>query len=137
MSRIVTATLAIVVLGGAPAAAQTPAAPTAPDISERLIGTWEGPYQSDAAPPGGIRLIVAREGGAWKVTLGVISDQELPTSEVTDFKVEGDVVSWSQGIAGLDCNSQATIENGVLKGGTECSAGGGAPITATFLLQKK
>jgi hypothetical protein len=80
--------------------------------------------------------VVAKENGAWKVTLAVISDQELPGSDITDFKVEAGVASWSQGIAGLDCRSQATIENGVLKGGTECN-GGGTAITATFLLQKK
>lgn len=137
MIRTMTAALAFVVLGSSIAAAQTPAAPAVTDISEKLLGTWEGPYQSDAAPPGGIRLVVAKENGSWKVSLAVLSDQELPTSEVIDFKVEGGVVSWTQGIAGLDCRSQATVENGVLKGGTECSQGGGAPITATFLLQKK
>ena len=135
MMKVTSVALAFVVLSGASAAAQAP--PAAADMSEKLLGTWEGPYQSDMAPPGGIRLVAAIENGAWRVTIAVISDQELPSSEISDFKVEGGVVSWSQEIMGLDCRSQASIENGVLKGGTECSSGGALAITATFLLQKK
>lgn len=123
-------------LGAASLRAQGTPAPVA-DISDKVIGTWEGPYQSDMAPPGSLRLVVARENGGWKVTLGVISDQDIPASDVADFKVEGGQVSWSQGIAGMDCRTVATIENGFLKGGTECGNGGGVSITATFLLARK
>ena len=137
MFKLASVALALVVLRGGSVAAQTPAAPAPADISARLIGTWEGPYQSDMAPPGGIRLVVARENGAWMVTIAVISDQELPSSEVTDFKVDGGVVSWTQSIAGIECRTQAMIENGVLKGQTECGGEGGVAITATFLLQRK
>ena len=80
---------------------------------------------------------MAMENGAWRVTIAIISDQELPSSEISDFKVEGGVASWSQDVMGLDCRSQASIENGVLTGGTECSSGGAIAITATFLLQKQ
>lgn len=129
--------LAIVAAARTGTLAAQGAATPASDFAEKLVGTWEGPYQSDAAPPGSLRLVVAKENGAWKVSLGVISDQDIPASDVADFKVEGSQVSWSQGIAGMDCRTTATIENGFLKGGTECGNGGGMSITATFLLARK
>ncbi len=134
MIKVTSVALAVMVLSGASAAAQAPAVA---DMSNKLIGTWEGPYQSDMAPPGGLRLVVAMESGVWKVTIAIVSDQEIPSSEINDFKVEGETVSWSQEVMGLDCRSQASVENGVLKGGTECSSGGATAIAVTFLLQKK
>lgn len=129
--------LGVIVFAAAGRLAAQGAAAPAGDLAEKILGIWEGPYQSDAAPPGSIRLVVAKENGAWKVSLGVISDQDIPASDVADFKVEGSQVSWSQGIAGMDCRTVATIENGFLKGGTECGNGGGMAITATFLLARK
>lgn len=106
------------------------------DIGPKLIGTWQGPYASDQAPPGSLKMVIAREAGVWRVTLEVISDQPVDASDVREFTVNGNEISWLQDIAGLQCKSLVMLENGALKGGSECSQGGGAGITASFVLLK-
>jgi hypothetical protein len=136
MIRSTTAAFGLLVLAAASARAQVPT-PKADDISPKLIGAWEGPYQSDQAPPGALRLVIGKEADVWKVTLQVQADQPVDAADVREFKVEGGQISWSQDIMGMECKSQATLENGTLKGGTECSQGGAVAITATFVLLKK
>ena len=136
MLRIATFATALVVLTALPAASQVRPQPKAEDIGPKLIGTWQGPYQSEQAPPGGLKLVIGKEAAAWKVTLGVVSDQPIDAAEVREFKVEGSQVSWAQDIMGMECKTLATLENGTLKGGTECSQGGAVAITATFVLLK-
>ena len=136
MTRSLTVTFALLALAAAPALAQVPA-PKTEDIGPKLIGTWEGPYQSDQAPPGNLRLVIAKEAGAWKVTLQVQTDQPIDAAEVRDFKVDGAQISWVQDIMGMECKSQANLESGTLKGGTECAQGGAVAITATFVMLKK
>jgi len=127
--------LALLALTTGAAAAQQPATP---DISRQLLGTWEGPYQSEAVPPGSLKLTVAKgEKQEWKVTLTVISDQPPAAGDVTDFTVQGNTVSWAQDIAEMQCKSTATLVAGVLKGTAECSQGGAVVVTATFLLGKQ
>ena len=127
--------LALLALTTGTAAAQQPATP---DISRQLLGTWEGPYQSEAVPPGSLKLTVAKgEKQEWKVTLTVISDQPPAAGDVTDFTVQGNTVSWVQDIADMQCKSSATLVAGVLKGTAECSQGGAVVVTATFLLGKQ
>jgi hypothetical protein len=132
---------AFVALGGAllvaaPLHAQVPA-PKMDDIGPKLIGAWEGPYQSDQAPPGNLRLVIGKEAGDWKVTLQVQSDQPIDAADVRDFKVDGEQITWVQDIMGMECKTQAQLESGALKGTTECSQGGAAAITATFVMLKK
>ena len=136
MTRFATITFGLLILAAAPARAQVPA-PKTDDLGSKLIGTWEGPYQSDQAPPGVLRLVIGKEDGIWKVTLQVQTDQPIDAAEVRDFKLEGPQISWSQDIMGMECKSQAALENGTLKGGTECSQGGAVAITATFVMLKK
>jgi hypothetical protein len=121
------------------AAAQAQDAPApAADISKQLIGTWEGPYQSEAVPPGSLKLVVAREANKeWKVSLAIISDQPPAAGELRDFAVEGNSVSWVQDIDEMTCRSVAKLVAGLLKGDAECSQGGAVVLTATFLLEKK
>jgi hypothetical protein len=88
-------------------------------------------------PPGTLKLIIAKEQDAWKVSLTVISDEPPPTGEVKEFAVEGNAVSWTQEIAEMVCASKATLVAGVLKGTAECSQGGAVVVTATFLLGKQ
>jgi hypothetical protein len=136
MIRSATVMFGLLMLAAAPANAQVPT-PKTDDISPQLIGTWEGPYQADQAPPGALRLVIGKEAGAWKVTLQVQSDQPIDAADVRDFKVEGAQISWVQDIMGMECKTQAMLENGTLKGGTECSQGGAVAITATFVMLKK
>ena len=138
MIRFATLTLALSALGFGPAAAQVRPMPKTDDITPKLLGTWEGPYQSEQAPPGGIKLVIAKEGAAWKVTLGVVSDQPIDAAEVRDFKVEGNEITWAQDIADMQCKTLAHLTAaGTLTGGTECSQAGNVAITATFVLLKQ
>jgi len=118
-----------------PAVAQ---APRQSSLANQILGTWEGPYQSESVPPGSLKLVVARgEQNSWKVTMEVLSDQPPPAGEVQNFTVTNDSVSWTQLIAEMECRSTATLVAGVLKGTAECWQGGAVAVTATFLLEKK
>jgi hypothetical protein len=136
MIRSASVMFGMLMLAVAPMSAQVPT-PKTDDISPKLIGTWEGPYQSDQAAPGSLKLVIGKEIGVWKVTLQVQTDQPIDAAEVRDFKVEGAEVSWLQDIMGMECRTQAALESGTLKGGTECSQGGAVAITATFVMLKK
>ena len=136
MTRITLLACSLAALVSIPAAAQAPA--KKPDISKEIIGTWEGPYQSEAVPPGSLKLSVARgPKQEWEVTLGVMSDEPPPAGEVRDFMLDGNAISWVQTIAEMECRSTATLAGGILKGSAECSQGGAVVVTATFLLEKK
>ena len=133
MTRLALAGLALLVL---PAPAVRAQAPT--DISKQIIGTWEGPYQSEAVPPGSLRLVIARDASkAWKVTMEVIADDPPAAGEVKEFTVDGNTLSWSQDIGDMLCHSTVKLVAGVMKGEAECTQGGAVALTATFLLVKK
>lgn len=136
MLRIATVAFGFSLLAVTPGLAQN-SAPKAEDITPKILGTWEGPYQSEMAPPGGIKLVIGKEAGAWKVTLGVVADQPIDAAEVREFKVDGNELSWVQDIMGMECKTLARLDTGTLKGGTECSQGGAVAITATFVLLKQ
>lgn len=106
-------------------------------VAKQVIGTWQGPYQTDQAPPGSLKLTVARDTSGWKVSMDVISDDPPAVGEVREFKVEGDQVSWVQDIAEMECRSVAKLVAGALKGTSECSQGGALAITATWILVKE
>ncbi|HTL04159.1 MAG TPA: hypothetical protein VL241_00310, partial [Gemmatimonadales bacterium] len=98
----------------------------------------EGPYQSEAVPPGSLRLTIAKgDKNEWKVTLTVLSDQPPPAGDVLEFTVQGNTISWSQDIADMQCKNSAQLVAGVLKGTAECSQGAAVVVTATFLLGKQ
>ena len=108
------------------------------DPAAAAIGVWEGPYQSEAVPPGSLKLTIVRDSTkALTATLEVFSDQPPPVGPVKDFKLEGNKVSWSQEIAEMICLSSGTITSGVLKGSAECSQNGAVVVSATFILEKK
>ena len=131
--RLTVSALAGVVLSARVASAQVPA----PDISKQIVGTWQGPYQSESVPPGSLKLVIARDAMGWKVTMDVISDQPPSVGDIKDFAVDKGTLSWSQDIQDMSCKSTATLVSGVLKGSAECSQGGAVVLTATFLLEKK
>ncbi len=122
-----------------PAAAQAPTpkpSPTPASVEKLLVGTWEGPYQSAQAPPGLLRLVIAKD-SLWKATLGVITDQDIPAGEVQELKVEGEHLTWVQEIMAMVCRTSASLDSGTLKGETSCEQGGMVAITASFVLLKK
>ena len=114
-----------------PAGAQKSQPTPADSAKAKFAGTWEGTYQSDHAPDGGMRLTVARD-SVWKATLDISADQPIPTREVTDFEVDGNNVYWNQELMGMPCKSSAVLVDGTLKGETNCGHGG-----LTFTLRKK
>lgn len=138
MKHIVLA-LGLLAASALPAVAQAPTprpTPTPASVENGLIGTWEGPYQSDQAPPGLLRLVISKD-TAWKATLGVLTDQDVPAGEVQELKINGEGLSWVQEIMGMICRSTASLEAGSLKGDTSCEQGGAVAITASFVLLKK
>ena len=138
MIRFATLAVGLAVLGFSPAAAQVKPEPKTDDISPKLLGTWQGPYQSEQAPPGGLKLVIAMEGAVWKVTLAVVADEPIDAAEVREFKVEGNEITWTQDIMDMTCKTLAHLTAGsTLTGGTECSQGGTVAITATFVLLKQ
>jgi len=138
MIRFATLALALSALGFGPVAAQVRLMPKTDDITPKLLGTWEGPYQSEQAPPGGLKLVIAKEGAVWKVTLAVVSDQPIDAAEVRDFKVEGNEITWVQDIMDMQCKTLVHLTAvGTLTGGSECSQAGTVAITATFVLLKQ
>ena len=138
MFRITTLSVAILALGSGPLTAQVPTpGPRGGDASQAYIGTWIGPYQTEAAPPGNLRLVIARADTGWSVTLEVIADQAMPAGDVREFRVDGNTLSWIQTVMELECRSVAKYEGGGLKGETECWQGGAVAVTATFLLIKQ
>jgi hypothetical protein len=129
MRTALLATLLFAPLASSPLAAQREA---------DVLGVWEGPYQSEAVPPGTLKLTVARGANKeWQVTLEIFADQPPAAGPVKDFKLEGNKISFSQEVAEMNCVSTGTITSGVLKGTAECSQNGAVVVTATFLLEKK
>lgn len=131
--------LGLVAITTIPASAQTPRPKAPPPLSAQeklLLGVWEGPYTSEQAPPGGLRVQIAHD-SAWKVTLEVISDDAIAVGEIRELKVEGSSISWVQDIMDMTCRASGAIVGGTLKGDTTCEQGGAVAITASWVLLKK
>ena len=130
--------LALLVLFAAPVAAQSPAPkPVAPTAAEKpFLGTWEGPYASEQAAPGELRLVISKD-TTLKASLTVMSDQPIEAGEVRELKIEDGVISWVQDIMEMSCRASAMVNAGTLKGETVCSQGGVVAITAAWVLVKK
>jgi hypothetical protein len=112
--------------------------PTPRNPGPDLLGVWEGPYQSEAVPPGNLKLTVGRNANReWQVTLEIYADQPPEAGAVREFKVEEGRISWAQDVAGMNCVSTATMVAGVMKGTAECWQNGTVVVTATFLLERK
>jgi len=104
-----------------PLAAQAPAPTPTPD--QRLVGVWEGTYQSDHVPPGAVRLVVARD-TTWRVTMQVLANEQLFTTEGRDVKLEGNILQWLHETMGQACHATAVLEGATLTGETSCGASG-------------
>lgn len=129
---------ALLVLLAAPVAAQSPAPkPVAPTAAEKpFMGTWEGPYTSEQAAPGELRLVISKD-TTLKASLTVMSDQPIEAGETRELKIEDGVISWVQDIMGMVCKASAMVNAGTLKGETVCEQGGAVAITAAWVLVRK
>lgn len=99
------------------------------DSTAKFVGLWEGPYHADHGPPGGYRLEIAHDTG-WTIKLDAIADQTIPMP-VTDFRANGDTLTWHQEVMGMPCKSIATLANRQLRGSTDCGH-----VALTFELRK-
>lgn len=122
--------LACLLLAAAPLTAQVPTPKT--EVSP-LLGTWEGPYQSDHGS-GGLRLVVSRD-SVWRATLASAPESMIPEAYVENLKVEDGRLSWTQSVMGASCSASAALEAGALRGEMTCEHGG-ATIQIRFLLVK-
>jgi uncharacterized protein YbbC (DUF1343 family) len=132
-------TMALLALMAAPAAAQSPAPKpgSPPSTAEKpFLGTWEGPYTSEQAAPGELRLVIARD-TALKASLTVMSDQPIEVGETRELKIEDGAISWVQDVMGMVCRASAMIYAGTLKGETVCEQDGAVAVTASWVLVKK
>ncbi|MEP6493386.1 MAG: hypothetical protein ABJF01_11955 [bacterium] len=119
-------------LCASPALAQLPTGKSPADsIAAELIGTWEGQFQTDHSAPGVLTLTIGRD-TAWKAKIDMMAgDQSFP-SRVTEFKVSGNVVSWTQDMMGMSCKGSAALAAGTLRGETVCEH-----ASAGYVLRKK
>jgi hypothetical protein len=119
---------ALVVGGTSPVFAQQAEA-RADSAAQQIVGSWEGTFESDHGT-GSFRLIVARDTG-WKVTAALDMGQEIATA-ISDFKVAGNTVTWTQSLMGMSCKASAVLAAGTLRGETNCGQG-----AIGYLLRKK
>ena len=107
----------LVLLGASISAGAQTAAPKSAD--SKLVGEWEGVYRTDHAPPGGLWMRIGKD-SAWKATMEMTSGSQLIPTHVTDIKVDGNSITWSQELMGMACHSMATVDADSLKGRTDC-----------------
>jgi hypothetical protein len=111
-------------------AAAKPAA-AADSASRKFVGSWEGRYYSDHAPENDLKLVISRD-TAWKATMEITSEMNLPIAQMAEFTVEGNNAWWKQSLMGETCETTAALIGGTLKGEIRC---GHASIG--FVLKRK
>jgi hypothetical protein len=135
--RLATALLAVTAMGAVALEAQTPAGPAAPVSGATAVaGVWRGPFVSDG-PSGIMNVVIAHQDTAWKVTCDLESEAAPPGSEVREFKLEGNLVSWAQTFGDFEVTFKGTIAGDVLRGTIEAYQAGAMVGGGTFELKKQ
>jgi len=133
MIRIAAVALAFTTICASPALAQHPSVKPAPDsITNALIGTWEGQYQTDHGS-GAFTMIIGKD-SVWTASLDMVSPDggsSIPT-RMSNFKVSGSNVTWTQELMGMSCKAAAVLAAGTLRGETTCDHG-----SVGYVLRKK
>lgn len=136
MRRITAFALTLSALFATPLMAQHPG--TKPDAKSdstmtALLGTWEGGVYSDHAPESLLKMTFSK-GAAFKVVVSIVSNgQDFVTGEATALRIDGNSVSWTQGLMQQSCNASGVLIAGAFKGEFTCGEHGGV----TFLAKKK
>jgi hypothetical protein len=122
----------VIGVGGLAGAQQTTilAAPT-DSVTKIYVGTWEGPYTSDHALPGSIRLVIGYD-STWNATMAITAQMPLPLASLSEFKITGEKLSWRQELMGGQCSGGATLAEGAMSGSLTCG-----PMEIPFVLRKK
>ena len=132
MHHAITVVLFAVTLGAAPGLAQSSKPDLGADkVATRLVGDWEGSYQTDHGPGGPLSMRFAKD-SAWKATAEIISGSQTIPTRVTDVSVDGNTVAWTQELMGMSCKASAVLDGSELKGKTECEHG-----SMTMVMRKK
>ena len=103
---------------------------TAPADTIDLVGTWDGLFNSPAMGQGGMKLVISKR-TEYKATVTVTRDESM-SAEASNFKVQGQELSWTLDLHGSACDSTAVVDGSVLKGETSC----GGQVMFTFELRK-
>jgi len=118
--------LSIAILLTAPfASAQTP----------ELAGTWAGPMTTDAGP-GGLEIVLARDGAAWKATPKVRLEGQEVAATIEDLKVNGSDVSFALPLDRNIARFKARVEGDKLAGTVEAFQGDRKIGSGTILLTR-
>jgi len=118
MIRTTAVAMAVFVSIAHNASAQSKKAPQ-DSLSNRFVGVWDGRFITDHGPTGGMQLTISRD-TAWKASIEMAhSDQAIP-SRVTDVKVDGKKISWSQEVMGMTCATSASVEGEAMTGDASC-----------------
>lgn len=132
MHHAVTVVLFAATLGAAPALAQSAKPDVGVDkVAARLVGEWEGAYQTDHGPGGPVSMRFTKD-SAWKATAEIISGNQTIPTRVSAISVDGNTVAWMQELMGMSCKASAVLDGEELKGKTECEHG-----SMTMVMRKK
>src|SRR5262249_45046925 len=105
------------------AEAQSASKEATPDSAKALIGTWEGSYTSDHAPPGAMKLVIAKDSTIKATALSLALGGEMQSVPVHDFGVTTTDISWIQETMGMSCQATAVLKSGQMKGAVVCGHG--------------
>jgi len=101
------------------ASAQAPQKAPPDSLTNRFVGVWDGRFITDHGPTGGMQLTISRD-TAWKASIEMAhGDQAIP-NRVTDVKVDGKKMSWSQEVMGMTCATSASVEGEAMTGDASC-----------------
>jgi hypothetical protein len=124
MIRIAAVAISLTVACTSTALAQSKTAKSAPadSITTALVGTWEGEYHTDHGT-GAFTMVIKRD-SAWTASMdmGAPDGGTVPT-RVSEFKVSGTNVTWTQDLMGMSCKAAAVLAAGTLRGETTCDHG--------------
>lgn len=154
MIRRLALTVSILLVGAAPALAQTHSHPhpqpyphgpghVRPDsaahaaMHARLHGSWTGTMSSYRGASSGLTLLVTHD-SVRKVLLSMRADRTIQVGAASDFVMNGDKLLWTQEISGTSCKATAALTVATpllpetMKGKMECEHG-----EITFSLHKQ
>src|SRR3954453_8827262 len=109
----------------------SPVRATMPDSAKALVGTWEGSYTSDHAPPGAMKLVFTRDSVIKLSSMTLAMGGEMQNMPVRNFAVTSTDISWVHELMGMVCQATAVLKNAQMKGALVCDHG-----SVTFTLGK-
>ena len=118
MIRKIALTMALLASSVHVARAQA-ARPVRDSLTTRFVGVWDGSFVTNHGPGGGMQVTVARD-TAWKVSIEMAHDDQAIPTRVTDVKVIGKTISWTQDVMGMTCAASAVVDGTSMTGDATC-----------------